>query len=94
MPDDSFTFTFVKRLLYSLSGENLGIAHDMLLQAVGLIDIADSVFEEEAEAVEGEQAVDNPLCRGIEIVTVLQIGIAGNVSLDIVIHENHLLGLI
>ena len=45
VPDDSFSDILIQGFLYSLRSEYLRVTHDMLLESVRLINVADSIFQ-------------------------------------------------
>jgi len=55
VPDDSLAHPGIELALNRLGGEELGVTHDVLLQAVGFVHIDQGVFQQERQAVAAEQ---------------------------------------
>ena len=58
--------------LYSFCGEQLWIAHDVLLQPVGIVNVCDAIFQKKMETIERKQTVTNTLgwsiCQTVSLV--------------------------
>ena len=62
MPNHTLVNSIIQFLLDGLSSKDLWVAHDMLLQSVGFVNVCNAILQEEIEPFECEQAINNSLC--------------------------------
>ena len=55
VPNDAVPYACIKFLLNRLGREELGIAHDVLLQSVSLVDIGERILQNEGQTIMAEQ---------------------------------------
>ena len=66
MPNNTFTFLFIKVSFNRFCREYLRIAHNMLLQSIGMVYVSYSVAQEEIETLKTEQTLTNALGRCLD----------------------------